>query len=76
MQRFLTFWPLAVVIGLLVVAVGKISPQTLSVLPWKILVCCTAIYAAHWVDEFFAIDEDLARAIVYGATVIAFALAI
>lgn len=76
MQRILKFWPLVIVAVILAAIVYKISPASLGVIPYKGLIVALAIYAAHLVDEVFQIDADGPRALVYGATVIAFALAL
>ena len=72
----ITFWPLLILIAVLAAVVGVISPQNLSVLPYKGLILCIAVYAANRIDvAFFGTDgNDIARAIVYLATVIAFCL--
>ena len=76
----ITFWPLLLLIAGLGLVVLVQSPQNLSVIPYKLLILCIAVYAANRIDVVFFgrpdVDDALARAIVYGATVIALAMAL
>lgn len=64
-RLILSYWPLLVIVAALAAIVYRIAPANLQILPYKLLLVCVAIYAAHVVDEVFAIDEDLPRAVVF-----------
>lgn len=75
-MRLTSFWPLLLIIAALAAWVWRIAPQNLSIIPYKMLIVCIAVYASHLIDKRFfryGTTDETARAIVYGATVLAMA---
>lgn len=82
-----SFWPLLVIVAVLALVVYRIAPANLTLVPFKLLQVCVALYLSHRVDIAFFKDKprdgdleraahDLARALVFLGVVLGLTLGI
>lgn len=88
MHPAFSFWPLLLVIAALAVVVWLISPANLKIIPYKLLIVCIAVYLSHRLDSRFfkrkvpyetelsGAIADVARALIFGFTVIGLSYAL